>query len=169
MPVLAAIVGLFVIVLVGRSALDAAHAGWPLVTLAAVVLTWVALLLWHRRRMHELHELHLVTVGRWRNVHLHHPWPKACRDCGQEVGNWRSARDHDEPDTSPCARYLFHRDALERRPAEAVSPPADSWEADVIEDEPMPQAPALPDENMLRSREWGKLDELIGRTTGRPG
>lgn len=130
MGVLAAAAGLFLVLFLMDSAQSAAHQLWIIPLLAALVATVIALAAWHHRRMAELHELHLVTVGRWQNVNRFTPWPKFCQDCGQHAHSWKEARPHDDPDTSPCARYLAYREELERAP-EGL--PMQGWTADIVD------------------------------------
>jgi hypothetical protein len=166
MPALGALALLFIIVLTVESADRAARAGWVFVALAALALIALALGLWHRRRMAELHEKHLVWVGRWRNVSQAGvmPWPKACKDCGQEVTSWRGARAHDDEETSSCARYLAHREAQERGTPTLPT----RYEAEVISSpgEPPEEPPSMPIDPD-RAATWARIDSLMSKTGGK--
>jgi hypothetical protein len=125
-PVILAIVGL----IVGAAALqvgqEAGRALWLPVVLAALAFVGggggLALVLWHRRRMGEIHELYAVEIGRWRRVSRFAPWPKACRDCGQPAHDWKSTRAHDDEETSPCMVHLLAREAADRAPLDDDEP-----------------------------------------------
>lgn len=132
MPVLAGLALVFLAAFAWRAGERTAALLWLVPVLAALGLGVLALAAWHRRRMAELHEAHLVWVGRYRNVSILNgrPWPKSCRDCGQSVADWAAARAHDDPDSSPCAAYAARRDELERGDTQSL--PMDGWQAEVL-------------------------------------
>ena len=93
----------------------------------ALALGAVALALYHRRKLAELHGIEAEVIGGWRRISRAMPWPKACRWCGATAHDWRSVRAHGDPQRSACAA---HQASLER--AEAAPEPApESWSVTV--------------------------------------
>jgi hypothetical protein len=148
MPVvvaLLAVIGVAAAIAMGQQlGAQAGHLLWLPVALGVLAFAAVAVGAWHRRRMAEIHELRLVEIGRWRRIGLHAPWPKACRDCGQTVHDWKATRAHDNPETSPCMRLVLARDAAELAPAEGIPWSAVTEDATGAEPE-LPELPELPD------------------------
>lgn len=159
MPVFAVLVGLFLAVFILQSANDAASALWPLVAYGLLGFAALALVVWHRRRMAELQQLHLTVVGRWANVSLHKTWPKYCLDCGQEVSSWRPAAAHDDAERSPCMVAKLARDAAEMAPGL----PMGGYTAEVL-DEPAPNSERAQNatEEATRARSRAIVDALRG-------
>lgn len=118
MVIVAAVVFVFLLAAAQRIGTEAGGALWFPVILGVIAFAMLAVGTWHRRRMHEIHELHAVEIGRWRRVNIAAPWPKACRDCGQTDYDWKSCRAHDDPEGSPCMRLRAARDAAELAPAD---------------------------------------------------
>ena len=105
------------LLLIATARWSAAH--WLVLAAGGVGLAAAGLVLWHRRRVAELHELHNVIVGRYRRTGFA-AWPKACQDCGAQVPDWRAVRAHDDAGTSACAAFTDNLDRLARAPKEPV-------------------------------------------------
>lgn len=119
-PVIVILAAAVVWVAIGATQWVAARLLW--VGLIALLLGWVALALYHRRKLAELHDLEAGTLGGWRRIHAHTNWPKACRFCGAVAHDWRSVRTHTDPDSSACAAYLGHLEAVERESETGADP-----------------------------------------------
>lgn len=89
----------------------------------------LANVLYHRRKLAELRELHVPFKGQWRKLHAHMPWPKVCRYCSAHVWDWRAAGVHTDPELSACAALASAREKAAELPPE----PAPQWTAAVIE------------------------------------
>lgn len=105
------------------------HHLWVASALALLAFGALALFMWHRRQLAYIREQHLVIIGRYRNVHGLRPWPKACLDCGHESSDWRGCRDHDNAESSPCAKLLYAREHAGDVPD---SLPNENWRADIL-------------------------------------
>ena len=116
---------LFVVVMVRAADWAATKVLW--IGAFMLVLGWGALWLYHRRKTAELRDLEAGQLGGWRQLHPPSRWPKACRSCGQPAHDWRSVRDHRNPESSACAAHLARQEALERTPD-----PVSSWTASQV-------------------------------------
>jgi hypothetical protein len=129
-PIVIAIAAVFATAAAWQMGMAAGHALWLWAVLAVILAGLACLWAWHRRQLAQIHELYAVELGRWNRQGWHAPWPKWCQDCGLPVHGWDAARAHDDPDTSPCARYLAHRMELDRAEVEAL--PNTGWTADIL-------------------------------------
>lgn len=111
---------------------------WFVFFAAAVVLSYTALHLHHRRRIAEIYELHAKVTGRHRRLHPFLPWPKVCNDCGQEAHHLTQITAHNDAETSPCARLAADRDRA------ALAPPDAPMDVDQLR-EPVAPGPAAAD------------------------
>jgi hypothetical protein len=102
------------------------------IAFAAVLIAWLALLLWHRRKLAELRELHVDKgLGQWRPVAIGLRWPKRCVHCQLRVHNWAEAGAHQDPSRSACAAHLIAVEAREAADEQAARE-APQWTATVI-------------------------------------
>lgn len=132
---------LFLVVFVVTVAQQAGHALWAVAILFLFVTLWAGQLLWHRRKLHELHGLQIDHGGRYSRVHKFQAWPKYCLDCGNRFWHWRETSIHDSQETSSCARLAAYRAELAGRPVPAgPSLPMTGWTADVQPKGPAPEA-----------------------------
>ena len=92
----------------------------------ALVLGAVALALYHRRKLAELHNVEAEVIGGWRRISRAMPWPKACRECGATAHDWRSIRAHGDPQRSACAAHLASMEAAGAAP-EPAPEPVSAW------------------------------------------
>lgn len=92
---------------------------------ALLLLGALGLALWHRRKLAELRDLEIGTMGGWRRVNQFTTWPRACRACGLVAHDWRSIRTHGDPESSACAAFRARKEAAETAPETA-------WTADVV-------------------------------------
>ena len=97
---------------------------WVFLAAGGVLLAATGLVLWHRRRMAELREMHNVVVGRYRRVGVV-AWPKMCRYCGATVHDWRACEAHDGQ-WSACAAFTEYAGRAGMAPKE---PAGEDWQA----------------------------------------
>lgn len=129
MPIVLAIVGLFVGAFVLNAGDAAGHALWLPVVLGGLAFATLALWWWHRRALAHLNQLHLVVIGRYANVHAYRPWPKYCLDCGQEMSSSRQCVAHDDPESSPCMKLRVANEAVDA----AAEPSTARYTAEVLD------------------------------------
>jgi hypothetical protein len=125
-PVIGVIIGALFLVLV----VDVPRVG--LVTgFVALALGALALVLWHRRQLAELRELHTEHEGLFVLVSKAQRWPKSCVACHQRVYSHREASRHSDPALSPCAALAEAREARQLADDRAAAE-APRWTAEVI-------------------------------------
>jgi hypothetical protein len=129
MPVAIGIALVFAIAAAWRLGINAGNALWLWAILGGLGVIVAALWAWHRRELGRIHELYAVEVGRYRRDGWARSWPKWCQDCGAAFNGWAALRAHDDTETSPCARYLEHRERTEPAPATL---PNEQWQADIL-------------------------------------
>ena len=127
MPVVIVLAGLFLGFMVMTAGEAAGHALWLPISLAMIGFCALALLLWHRRAMAQLHGLRLEYLTHWEQESKFRSWPKLCGWCGMRADSWKQAAIHDDPETSSCARLSRYLE--QRPPGEVATRGAGPWSA----------------------------------------
>jgi hypothetical protein len=97
----------------------------------AVILGALAVVLYHRRKLAELRELHTEHEGLYVLVSKAQRWPKRCVRCHHRIWSHREGSDHADPELSPCAAMAEAQEARELA-ADRAAAEAPGWTAEVI-------------------------------------
>jgi hypothetical protein len=100
---------------------------------ALLLVGWLALVLWHRRRLVELRKQWLVSED-WLEIP---GWSRdsrwACPRCGAECPSLSYAEQHLDPLTSPCAALQQHIEQV--TPEVKATVPGAGWPAGIVGDD----------------------------------
>jgi hypothetical protein len=112
---------------------------------ALLLLGFAGLVLYHRRKVAELRELHSETTGHWRRVNRLAAWPKECLSCGSPAYSWRAVGAHGDPGRSACAAHVTRLERAEAAPetwSATVSHGAGAGSVDTLTDDQRPELEA---------------------------